>query len=299
MAADWTSVLASALDEVDYGIVLLDKDMRARFLNRAYHQMLALPPPPPGETYHYADILEFARTVALWDITASTTEAYVANRLALVRTGAQPPENIRFRDGRIFRLVCKVLPDGGRMLTFADVTELVRTAEQLHTLATVDDLTKVLNRRQFLASLDSEFGRAVSHQLPLSVMMIDADDFKRINDQHGHPAGDHVLGAVATRCRSIVRKGDIVGRVGGEEFAIALAETDLPQAVQTAERLRCEVAERPFEVGGGTRIPLTISIGVADRQDQDGDASQLLRVADRALYAAKAAGRNQVVAGRR
>jgi diguanylate cyclase (GGDEF)-like protein len=296
--ADWTTVLASALDEVEYGIVLLDRDMRARFINRAYHQMLSLPEAPTGETYHYADILDFARKVALWDIPASATDAYVANRMALVQTGAQPPENLRFRDGRIFKFVCKVLPDGGRMLTYADITDLVQTAEQLHILATVDDLTKVLNRRQFLASLESEFKRAHNQERPLSVMMIDADDFKRVNDQHGHSVGDEVLRAVAERCRSIVRRTDIVGRVGGEEFAAALTDTDLSGAVLTAERLRQQVAEEPFEIGDA-RLSVTISIGVADRQRADEDAGQLLKYADRALYAAKANGRNQVVADRR
>jgi len=295
---DWTAVLTSALDEVEYGIVLLDKDMRARFINRAYYRMLSLPPPPVGETYHYADILDFARQIALWDIPVSATDAYVANRMALVQTGTQPTENLKFRDGRIFKFVCKVLPDGGRMLTYADITDLVQTAEQLHILATVDDLTKVLNRRQFLACLESEFKRALSLQQPLSVMMIDADDFKRINDQHGHSVGDEVLRAVAERCRAIVRKTDLVGRLGGEEFAAALTETDLSGAVLTAERLRRQVAEEPFEIGT-MRLRMTISIGVADRQSEDEDASELLRLADRALYAAKANGRNQVVADRR
>src|SRR5262249_23257772 len=168
LMTDWTTVLASALDEVEYGIVLLDRDMRARFINRAYHQMLSLPEPPSGETYHYADILDFARRVALWDIPASATDAYVANRMALVQSGAQPTENLRFRDGRIFKFVCKVLPDGGRMLTYADVTDLVQTAQQLHILATVDDLTKVLNRRQFLASFETEFKRAHNQERTLS-----------------------------------------------------------------------------------------------------------------------------------
>jgi len=295
---DLTSVLAAALDEVEYGIVLLDRHMRAQFINRAYYRMLSLPEPPAGQTYHYSEILDFARKVALWDIPVSTTDAYVTNRMNLVQSGAQPPEHLRFRDGRIFKFVCKVLPDGGRMLTYADITDLVQTAEQLEILATVDDLTKVLNRRQFLASFENEFKRAHNQKRPLSVMMIDADDFKRVNDQHGHSVGDEVLRAVAERCRASVRRTDIVGRVGGEEFAAALTDTDLSRAVQTAERLREQVADEPFEIGD-TRLRLTISIGVADRQNADEEAGQLLKLADRALYAAKANGRNQVVADRR
>jgi diguanylate cyclase (GGDEF)-like protein len=286
--SDWTSVLTSALNEVEYGIVLLDKDMRAQFINRAYYQMLSLPASRPGQAYNYADILAHARKIALWDIPASATDAYVANRMDLVRTGAQPPEHLRFRDGRIFKFVCKVLPDGGRM----------QTAEQLRILATVDDLTKLLNRREFLASFQSEFSRALRYERPLSVMMIDADDFKRINDQHGHSAGDEVLRAMAGRCQAIIRKTDIIGRVGGEEFAAALTETDLSRALQTAERLRREVAEEPFDVGE-SRLRVTISVGVATRRSEDSHPGELLKLADRALYAAKAKGRNQVVADAR
>ena len=95
--SDWASVLTSALDEVEYGIVLLDKDMRARFINRAYYLMLSLPAPQPGQIYSYADILAHARKIALWDIPISATDAYVANRMDLVRTGAQPPEHLRFQ----------------------------------------------------------------------------------------------------------------------------------------------------------------------------------------------------------
>jgi len=229
--SDWASVLTSALDELEYGIVLLDKDMRARFINRTYYQMLSLPAPPPGQVHGYADILAHARKIALWDIPASATDAYVANRMHLVRTGAQPPEHLRFRDGRIFKFVCKVLPAGVRMLTYADISDLVQTAEQLQILATVDDLTKLLNRREFLTSFETEFSRALRYERPLSVMMIDADDFKRINDQHGHSAGDEVLRAIAARCQAIIRKTDILGRVGGEEFAAALTETDLSGAL--------------------------------------------------------------------
>jgi diguanylate cyclase (GGDEF)-like protein len=86
-------------------------------------------------------------------------------------------------------------------------------------LATVDDLTKLLNRRHFLESLKSEFSHAQQYDRPLSVLMIDADDFKRINDRHGHSAGDDVLRAMAERCRAAVRRSDLVGRLGGEEFA--------------------------------------------------------------------------------
>jgi diguanylate cyclase (GGDEF)-like protein len=125
--------------------------------------------------------------------------------------------------------------------------------------------------------------------------MIDADNFKLINDRHGHSAGDEVLRAIAERCRGIVRQGDILGRLGGEEFAAALTETDMPGALRTAERLCQEMAAEPFEVGD-EKLKVTVSVGLAVRRAQDTDPGDLLRLADRALYAAKAQGRNRVAA---
>ena len=130
---------------------------------------------------------------------------------------------------------------------------------------------------------------------PLSVVMIDADNFKLINDRHGHSVGDDVLRFIAERCRGSVRKGDILGRVGGEEFAAALTEIDVLGALKTAERLCREVAAEPFEIGDD-RLTVTVSVGMAARRAQETDPGELLRLADRALYAAKAAGRNCVAA---
>jgi diguanylate cyclase (GGDEF)-like protein len=179
------------------------------------------------------------------------------------------------------------------MLTFDDITSLVDAANRLRVLATVDDLTKLSNRHHFLDTFAIEFGRVQRHGRPLSVMMIDADDFKQINDRHGH--ADDVLRILAERCLAVVGKNDIVGRLGGEEFAMALFDTDLPDAPQAAERLCRSMANEPFSVDG-EKLRLTVSVGVAARRPQQDDPEDLLRLADRALYAAKASGRNCVVA---
>jgi diguanylate cyclase (GGDEF)-like protein len=294
-SVDWATVLTSALDEVGYGIVLLDKDLRARFINRAFHRMWALPPAPRGTTYDFTDLMEHGRRTGAYEVAPEAMADYVRKRIALVRSGSQPPVQLRLSDGRILKFECIAVPDGGRMLTYADISELVHTADQLRELATIDDLTKLLNRRQFLASFEDEFSRALRHDRPLSVVMIDADNFKLINDRHGHSVGDEVLRAIAERCRGILRQGDILGRLGGEEFAAALTETDMPGALRTAERLCKEVAAEPFGVGD-EKLKVTVSVGLAVRRAQDTDPGDLLRLADRALYAAKAQGRNRVAA---
>src|SRR5882757_3970224 len=293
--ADWASVLSSALDGIRYGIVLLDKDFEARFINRAYYRMFALTPPRPGTTYHLTDLIAHARTAGIYEPGGQAMDDYARARLALIQNGTQSVMQFKLSHGRILNFEAKILPDGGRMMTFDDITDLVRVADQLRVLATVDDLTKLLNRRHFLDSLKSEFSRAQRDGRPLSVLMIDADDFKRINDRHGHSAGDDVLRAMAERCLSVVRESDIVGRLGGEEFAIALSDTDMPDAFQTAERLCRGVAAEPFAIDSD-KLHVTVSIGVAARRAQHSDPDDLLRFADRALYAAKANGRNCVVA---
>ena len=292
---DWASVLTSALDEVGYGILLLDSDLQARFINQAYYRIWGLPPAPAGTTYNFPDLMAYGQKTGILKIAPTAMDDYVSERIAQVRAGRQPPVQLRLTDGRTLQFECIALPDGGRMLTYADISELVHTADQLRELATIDDLTKLPNRRQFLLALDGEFARALSQDWPLSVVMIDADNFKLINDRHGHSVGDGVLRVMAERFRGSVRKGDILGRVGGEEFAAALTEIDMPGALQTAERMCREVAAEPFEVGDD-RLRITVSVGVAARRAQDTDPGELLRLADRALYAAKAAGRNCVSA---
>src|SRR6202008_1283271 len=131
---------------------------------------------------------------------------------------------------------CIELPDGGRMLTFVDMTELATPSEQSSSQAHIDDLTQLPTRRHFLASLEEEFARASRHDLPLSVMMVDADHFKQINERHGRRAGDEVLRRLGERLHHRMRRSDILGRMGGQEFAAALPKADSISAVAVAER---------------------------------------------------------------
>jgi diguanylate cyclase (GGDEF)-like protein len=273
------------LDEVESGLVVLDKDFQAQFINRAFYQMWELPKLSDGSIYNFADIVEHGRRTGLYITAPGSVQDYVRQRKG----------RLRLSDGRILKFGCKALPDGGRLMTFDDISGFVRAAELLRELADVDELTKLPNRRQFLRSLETEFARVQRYDRPLSVLMIDADDFKLINDRYGHFAGDEVLQALAVRFRGIVRQIDLLGRLGGEEFAVALMETDMPAALETAERLRREIAAEPFQVAAG-KIQVTVSVGVATRRARDDNAAQLLSLADKAMYLAKTGGRNRVIA---
>lgn len=161
-------------------------------------------------------------------------------------------------------------------------------------LATVDPLTGVANRQALLMRADEELGRAARYKRPLAVVMVDLDHFKRLNDTHGHEAGDVVLRTVAQRLAENVRAVDLLGRFGGEEFLLVLPETDADAAATVAEKLRRIVAGTPVRLPDGHEVTVTLSAGVAGGPGEILGHDMLLRDADAALYSAKALGRNTV-----
>ena len=175
--------------------------------------------------------------------------------------------------------------------------------ESLLQLATTDTLTGLANRRFVLEQLDRELHRCDRSGKPLSILMVDLDHFKDVNDRHGHAVGDTVLAEVAARCRSHLRTVDLCGRIGGEEFVVVLPESDSAGAAATAQRLCADLADRPIDSAGGP-LRVTISIGVATYEPRNRNLTlpgaaldrtqRLLQQADRALYGAKASGRNRV-----
>jgi two-component system, cell cycle response regulator len=165
---------------------------------------------------------------------------------------------------------------------------------ELTRLATVDELTGLYNRRFFLKRLGDEIDRAVRYESALSLLILDVDHFKRVNDTCGHVVGDNVLASLAEVLRSTFRRTDVAARYGGEEFCALLPQTDRLGAEQVAERLRQAFASQPIDLQDGTRLSVTCSIGVAELGGDAGDAQTLLKVADSRLYRAKAAGRNRV-----
>ncbi len=179
-----------------------------------------------------------------------------------------------------------------------DISERRKLEQELVRQARTDMLTSLPNRRHFLELAGLELSRANRYGNLLSVLMIDLDKFKSINDEYGHHTGDKVLVKFAEICRQTMRGMDITGRIGGEEFAVLLPETDEKHALDAAERLRLRVSEERMESAGGKPFHFTASIGVATLSPASCDIDILLSAADRALYEAKRSGRNRVVSFR-
>jgi two-component system cell cycle response regulator len=174
--------------------------------------------------------------------------------------------------------------------------QLVQAREQLREQATHDALTGLLSRASVFEALQTELVRASRERRPISVLMVDLDRFKQINDTHGHQSGDSVLREAAQRMKSCARRYDSLGRYGGEEFLVVLPGCDAAAAFAQAERLRESLASAPFATNAGA-LHVTCSIGVSCRAEPSpGDTEALIREADEALYTAKHGGRNQVVA---
>ena len=186
---------------------------------------------------------------------------------------------------------------GGHVLKLVFLDPLERAFhETLLDLSTKDPLTGLANRGSALAELQNRFGLSVRYDRPLSVVVCDLDLFKRVNDTHGHGAGDFVLHTFGERLLTTLREADLAGRIGGEEFLMVLPETDLSGARPFAERLRKAIASVPVPLPSGP-LQVTCSLGIAERISADADAGQLLARADAALYRAKAGGRDRVCEG--
>lgn len=169
-----------------------------------------------------------------------------------------------------------------------------RVYEELERRAYYDYLTGLANRRYFLEQAESELSRVLRYGGELSVVMLDIDHFKLVNDTHGHKTGDLVLKRLSDICRITLRDVDVIGRIGGEEFAILLPETSVKQAEEAAERLRVAIDNSRLALDGGLPLHFTVSLGVTALCERDVNIDTLLNQADQALYQAKNNGRNQV-----
>jgi diguanylate cyclase (GGDEF)-like protein len=176
------------------------------------------------------------------------------------------------------------------------IWRVTASEQQLVRIATTDALTGIFNRRHFMSLAAREQQRAERYQTTFSLLILDIDHFKRINDTFGHPVGDEAIKAMAVAASKHLRPTDVIGRFGGEEFVVLLPHTDEPGAVIAAERIREAVAQVMVQAGDKI-VTFTVSVGLATHVRRTG-VEQLIEVADQALYAAKQGGRNQVRIGR-
>jgi diguanylate cyclase (GGDEF)-like protein len=292
--SDELALLHTALDNISDGVLLLDSELRVQFLNQKLRDYWGISKEQAALHPTYAELIANLPSRGAYPVAADQVEAFLASRVEEVRSATPAARDLKIADGRTIRSRCSITASGGRMLTYCDVTDLIRNAEILEKLATVDSMTGLFNRRHFLSVAEAEWSRFQRYQRPLAMLAIDIDHFKSVNDRYGHAVGDEAIVAVANACQQGRRASDVVGRFGGEEFVMLLPETDLAQAMVVAERLREAVAAHVLHVHK-VQFKLTISVGVAQAILSMSGIDVLLRAADQALYQAKAEGRNRAV----
>ncbi len=344
-------MLTDALNCVDIGVILLNRDMRVRFINDRQIELFDLPQALLSSGPHFRDLVAFAATNGRIEISSEEVDQFIAERVDAVRAGSIQPTRLALANEVRVLFSCKPCSDGGRVLTYAEISQglngeaqhamenvtadlrfqteileeqgayLASLAEaadesarkveiarldlekeiaerrnlekELRRLATTDGLTGVLNRSALLAAGQREMDWVRPVGQAVVLLMIDVDHFKGINDRYGHAGGDLALKHLVATLRFGLREGDLLGRMGGEEFAVVLQSGSAEIAEVVAERLRSRV-EREHVAFGDQIIEMTISIGLAVQQAADQSIERLMARADAALYNAKWSGRNRV-----
>jgi diguanylate cyclase (GGDEF)-like protein len=337
---------------LDIGILLLDSDMSVRFLNRRQMEIYGLQSASLPVRPTLRDVLRHAASRSCLAMPAADLPSWLDQHEAAVRATSTPPVHIDLGDGRRLLITCKACSDGGRVLSYVDVSgelrpealdameqinaelrfnnetledhaaQLASLAEatdegarkveeakqalereiverrhletRLRHMATTDGLTGALNRAGFLALSQTALELGVPPGRTMALMMLDIDHFKAINDRFGHAGGDLALRHLVTVIGGRTRRSDLLGRLGGEEFAILLPCIPPHEAERMAERLVAHIAASPVAYGDRS-ISMTVSIGLTLATPMDHSIEKIIARADDALYRAKEGGRNRVV----
>ena len=224
---------------------------------------------------------------------------YVLKNIEEILTSAHRDRLWQFALIFLTALLLSVLIGGGVwyvITTRRQQDKLIQLNKILDQQANTDMLTGLANRRHFMALGEQELSRTIRYGGELSLLMLDIDYFKNVNDMHGHHVGDLVLQKLGDVCRETLRDIDTVGRIGGEEFAVLLPQTSNEQASEAAERLRAVISSSETLPEQGLPVHFTVSIGVTTLVDKSTNLDRLLSEADKALYEAKEQGRNKVCA---
>lgn len=298
------------IDRVDVGILVVTRDFEVILWNRFMEAHSGI----SHERIVGSNLLEsFPELPGKW-LTKKLRSVFILNNFAF-SSWQQRPYLFRFKHHRpitggagFMYQNCTFIPfknqEGDQDLvciTVFDVTDvaivqkqLSEARERMEQLSNQDSLTGVYNRRYLQIQLAREFNRVVRNGGALSVLFIDLDHFKSVNDTYGHPTGDHVLVEVAQRIKDAIRTTDYLARYGGEEFAVVLSDTGINGGINVANRIRERIAEAPFVFEGQT-ITMTASLGLSEYRGTVETPESLLAESDEALYSAKQGGRNRVV----
>jgi diguanylate cyclase (GGDEF)-like protein len=275
----------AALNNMSQGLCMFDADQRIVVSNARYAEIYHLGGDQIGPGTSLAQILEYRRE-------KGTYFADVAPDVYLSQNVKQLSEIRELADGRVVAIARHMMQDGGWLTTHEDITDRARNEKRIAYLAQHDLLTGLANRAVFSEKLDDAAKRSQRHGTTFTVLMLDLDRFKAVNDTLGHAAGDQLLVEVARRLSSSLRDTDVLARLGGDEFAI-IQENEKNQsegAIALALRI-IGLIEQPFDLGGH-RVSVGTSVGIAFAPEHGADAETLLQKADVALYVTKSAGRN-------
>jgi diguanylate cyclase (GGDEF)-like protein len=274
----------AALNNMSQGLCMFDAEQKVVVSNARYGDIYHLSRDQTKPGTPLRQILEFRRQAG--------TNFAISPEVYLRVNVKQASEIQELADGRVVAIARHTMPDGGWLTTHEDITDRARNEKRIAFLAQHDLLTGLANRALFSEKLDDAGKRLVRHGTTFTVLALDLDKFKHVNDTLGHPAGDQLLIEVAQRLNSSLRDTDVLARFGGDEFAI-IQENEKNQsegAIKLALRI-IGIIQEPFDLNGH-RVSIGTSIGIAFAPEHGADAATLLKKADLALYAAKSGGRN-------
>ncbi len=297
----------AVLDFVPLGVVVIDRAFRVLFWNACIEDWSEI----PRTQIVGADLRSRFPHFAEARYVGRINELFLGGAPTVFSSQLHPhilPSRLRSGRLRVQQTFAVAVPstDGKGcdvMLAVTDVTNLADAMEALRAArddakrqAAIDPLTGIANRRQFVETAERLLAQALRYGRPCSLMLLDLDGFKEVNDTFGHAIGDSALKAFVDVCRRTLRECDVLGRLGGDEFAVLLPETSAAMALVSAERLRATVQGQTVATEG-RRIHLAVSIGVTALDESSRSLDSLLKRADDALYKSKKHGRNRVVAG--
>jgi diguanylate cyclase (GGDEF)-like protein len=280
--------LETTLDTMDQGLMMIDDKGAIVICNKRAMDLLDLPADFMQSPRSFLDLLAYQWNVNQVGRDEGSMENFIRARTIFNRHSMH---EVRRPNGRIIECRTAPLSDGGVVRTYTDITERKTAEERTRHVALHDGLTQLINRTAFNEKLQEETMQATIDQVNLALFYVDLDHFKEVNDTRGHDVGDRVLAEAANRMRAVIRSGDTVARIGGDEFAVILPFLDRPEsAVALAQRFIATL-QKPFVIDGEV-ANIGASIGIALFPEHGATIDDLLRHADEALYEAKRSGRN-------